>query len=82
MNDAVQVHPKRAPNSGTDWVGDLDDDCVLNRYGYTAHVECMDRHRWWFSVGRGEWPDYIELYNTAEECVIELLNKIEVTAFV
>jgi hypothetical protein len=48
------------------WQGDLDDDCTLHRYGLLAHVENLDRGVWWFSVSRGEFPNYVELYNTAE----------------
>jgi len=57
----------------SDWTGDLEDDCHLERYGMSAHVECMDRGWWWFAVGRGEFPNYVELYNTADnEAVIKL----------
>jgi len=49
-----------------DWTGDLNDDCQLERYGLKAHVECMDRGHWWFAIGRGELPNYEELYNTAD----------------
>lgn len=51
----------------TDWRGDLDDDCTLERYGYKAHVECMDKGHWWFAVGKGEWPNYTELYNHSDQ---------------
>ena len=44
------------------WRGDLKDDCTLDRYGMTAHVECLDRGCWWFSIFRGKE----ELYNSAE----------------
>jgi hypothetical protein len=51
------------------WIGDLDDDCWLSRYGMNAHVEKMDRNIWWFSVGRtemvGQWAKHVELYNSA-----------------
>lgn len=50
----------------TGWQGDLNDDCILYRYGLYAHVECLARNHWWFAVGRGEFPNYVELYNTAE----------------
>ena len=59
--------------SVSDWTGDLEDDCTLRRYGMLAHVECMDRGWWWFAVGRGKFPDYVELYNTADnETVVRL----------
>jgi hypothetical protein len=50
----------------TDWTGDLDDDCTLERYGMHAHVECMHRGCWWFGVYRGEWPNETELCNTSD----------------
>ena len=49
-----------------DWTGDLNDDCYLNRYGMTAHVECMDRGIWWFAIGKGRFPNYQELYNSSD----------------
>lgn len=73
--------------SDSDWKGDLDDDCTLERYGMIAHVECMDRGVWWFGISRGK----DELYNTSDnethvslttgrmaraaaECVMEVLR--------
>lgn len=58
----------------SEWQGDLDDDCTLQRYGFNAHVESMDRGVWWFCVGRGDWPDYVELYNTAENLSVVRLT--------
>jgi hypothetical protein len=50
----------------SEWTGDLKDDCHLWRYEYRAHVECMGRGEWWFEVGKGTFPDYESLYNTAD----------------
>jgi len=51
----------------------LNDDCHLERYGLSAHVECMDRGWWWFAIYRGKWPAEECLYNTADnEAVIKL----------
>jgi len=50
----------------SDWIGDLKDYCHLERYGYFAHVECMDKGEWWFCVTKGKFPNCTELYNTAE----------------
>ena len=48
------------------WTGDLDDDCWLVRYGMLAHVECLDRGHWWFSISANEGRiGAPELYNTA-----------------
>ena len=44
------------------WRGDLNDDCILDRYGYSAHVECMGRGDWWFAVYKGRQ----QVYNTAD----------------
>lgn len=76
-----------------EWNGDLADDCVLERYGMLAHVECMDRGWWWFEISQSKFP-YRELYNAtnntreiklttgkmaraAAECCMELLRQIE-----
>ena len=57
----------------SDWTGDLNDDCHLERYGLSAHVECMDRGWWWFAIYRGKWPAEECLYNTADnETVVRL----------
>ena len=45
-----------------DWRGNLDDDCSLERYGMLAHVEKMDRGRWWFAISRGRK----DLFNSAD----------------
>lgn len=71
-----------------EWKGDLDDDCSLERYGMTAHVECMDRGCWWFGIYRGgeclfnkgDAETYIALTTgkmarAAAECVMEALRK-------
>ena len=50
----------------TNWDGDLQDDCHLDRYGYHAHVECMGRGVWWFAVDKGKWPNATQIYNTAD----------------
>lgn len=52
----------------SEWTGDLADDCLLYRYGMTAHVECMDRGHWWFAVysGKGE-IGCDDLFNTANQ---------------
>jgi len=54
----------------SDWTGDLNDDCWLERYGMLAHVECMHRGCWWFAIttlpseaGRQD------LYNTGDNNV-------------
>ena len=57
-----------------DWTGDLDDDCALERYGMAAHVECLDRGQWWVCIGRGEFPNYVELYNTADNATVVRLT--------
>ncbi|MBU8921807.1 MAG: hypothetical protein KOO63_08305 [Bacteroidales bacterium] len=49
-----------------EWTGDLHDDCYLERYGYSAHVECMAKGVWWFAVDKGTWPESKLLYNTAD----------------
>lgn len=59
----------RASSDDAAWVGDLDDDCTLSRYGMTAHVEKMDRNCWWFNVTtpkRDGSPGYNDLFNTAD----------------
>jgi hypothetical protein len=48
----------------TNWRGDLNDDCTLERYGLFAHVERMDRKRWWFAVYPSRNGD--ALYNSAD----------------
>lgn len=52
------------------WVGDLNDDCWLERYGMAAHVEKMDTNHWWFNVTR-KWPDgrpgYDDIFNMADQ---------------
>jgi hypothetical protein len=54
-----------------DWVGNLADDCFLERYGMHAHVEYMDRGIWWFAVYRGQEC----LYNTADNAAaVRLTN--------
>jgi len=74
----------------SDWKGNLNDDCTLERYGMLAHVEELDRNVWWFAVsaagGNGDM-----LYNMADakaqvrlttakmaraaaECVLEVLR--------
>lgn len=50
----------------SDWQGDLNDDCFLQRYGMFAHVEQMDRGVWWFAVSAGSALGSAELYNTAD----------------
>lgn len=48
------------------WQGNLKDDCTLRRYGLLAHVECMGRGSWWFSISREDAPlGEDDLYNTA-----------------
>ena len=47
------------------WTGDLADDCFLERYGMFAHVECMDRGIWWFSISDGKELGSEELYNSS-----------------
>ena len=46
----------------TKWTGDLNDDCHLERYGLSAHVECMDKNHWWFGIYHGK----NQVYNTAD----------------
>jgi hypothetical protein len=48
----------------TNWQGDLNDDCTLERYGLFAHVERMDRNRWWFAVYPSRNGD--ALYNSSD----------------
>lgn len=74
-----------------DWQGDLNDDCTLERYGMLAHVEAMDRNRWWFAISRGnkdlfnfadrEAPNIRlttgKMARAAAECCMELLRSSE-----
>lgn len=46
----------------SEWRGDLNDDCFLDRYGLSAHVECMARGVWWFCIDYGTE----QIYNTAD----------------
>lgn len=51
----------------TDWQGDLNDDCTLERYGYMAHAEKMDKGHWWIAVCKSNsGVPYTDIYNTAE----------------
>ena len=57
----------------SNWTGDLNDDCFLERYGFHAHVECMSRGVWWFAVEIGTWPDSEQIFNTSDnETAIKL----------
>ena len=38
----------------SEWKGNLRDDCSLERYGCSAHVEMMDKGVWWFAVYRNK----------------------------
>jgi hypothetical protein len=73
--------------SEQDWQGDLSDDCTLERYGMTAHAECMDHAEWWFGIWRGDdavfnFGDRMasirlttgKMARAAAECVMEALR--------
>jgi len=49
-----------------EWTGDLRDDCHLERYGYSAHVECMNYGHWWFAIYKGRE----QIYNTADNQIV------------
>lgn len=49
----------------SEWQGDLNDDCWLERYGMLAHVEQLDKDWWWFSVSAGRGAGSPELFNTS-----------------
>jgi hypothetical protein len=53
-----------------EWTGDLKDDCHLDRYGYSAAVECMGRGDWWFAIYKGRK----QIYNTADNHFSILLS--------
>jgi len=61
----------------SEWRGDLDDDCFLERYGMNAHVERMDKGHWWFAVSK-DTPNgpgrFVDLYNTADNLEVVKLT--------
>jgi hypothetical protein len=51
----------------SDWEGDLDDDCWIDRYGMRACVEKSGRCDWWFAIYSQPWKfGDGDLYNTAD----------------